>query len=504
MNQIKAGALLSYISLFLTNIIGLIYTPFMLRLMGQSEYGLYSLVASVVAYLTILDFGFGNAIIRFTAKYRAEGKTKEQSSLFGMFIVLYSLIAVATVIIGSALYFNTEVIFGESMTETELFKAKIMMALLIFNIAVTFPLSIFGAIITAYENFVFQKVINIGRIILNPAVMIIMLLMGYRAIGMVVITTLFNIATLLINWWYCKRKLNIKISYKGFNWSLLKEIGGYSFYVFLGIIMDKIYWSTGQFVLGVVSGTTAVAVFAIALQMKTYYMSFSNAISGLFLPKVTAMVSNSSSNREISDLFIRTGRIQFLILSFILAAFVIFGRSFINLWAGNDYDEAYVMSLILMIPLSVPLIQNLGIIILQARNQQKFRSVLYIFIAIASLFVSIFLAKRYGGVGCAIGTSIALIIGQGVIMNIYYHKKIGIDIPKFWREVSKIAIPIILLSIISGVLNFFAGDGNFFYLMIKGSIFTLLFVPTVWLFSMNKYEKDIVLSIINKVVPNKK
>ena len=77
-NQLKAGAFLSYVSIGLNNIVGLLYTPFMLRMMGQSEYGLYSLVASVVAYLTVLDLGFGNAIVRYTAKFRAEGKIREQ------------------------------------------------------------------------------------------------------------------------------------------------------------------------------------------------------------------------------------------------------------------------------------------------------------------------------------------------------------------------------------------------------------------------------------------
>ena len=80
--QIKTGVILSYLTLALSNIIALVYTPFMLRMMGQSEYGLYSLVASVVAYLTIMDFGFGNAIVRYTAKYRAESKQNEQYYLF--------------------------------------------------------------------------------------------------------------------------------------------------------------------------------------------------------------------------------------------------------------------------------------------------------------------------------------------------------------------------------------------------------------------------------------
>ena len=90
-NQLKAGAALNYVVLGLSNLVGLLYTPYMLRMMGQSEYGLYSLVASVIAYLTIMDFGFGNAIIRYTAKFRAEGKLQDtpcsECSLFSTLLL---------------------------------------------------------------------------------------------------------------------------------------------------------------------------------------------------------------------------------------------------------------------------------------------------------------------------------------------------------------------------------------------------------------------------------
>ena len=259
-NQLKAGALLSYVSIGLNNIIGLLYIPFMLRLMGQTEYGLYSLVASVVAYLTVLDLGFGNAIIRYTAKFRAEGRHEEQSEMFGMFVLIYTCIGLLALLIGFGLYANTDLLFDRTMDVGELRQIRIMMLLMIFNIAFTFPMSIWGSIITAYENFVFQKLINIARIILNPVVMIIMLLMGYRAIGMVVVTTCFNVATLLINYWYCRHKLHIRLRFGRFNWDFFREVSIYSFWIFLNAIMDRIYWSTGQFLLGIYKGATGVGV----------------------------------------------------------------------------------------------------------------------------------------------------------------------------------------------------------------------------------------------------
>ena len=183
--------------------------------------------------------------------------------------------------------------------------------------------------------------------------------------------------------------------------------------------MDRIYWSTGQFVLGSVSGTVAVAVFAVAIQLQSMYMAFSSAISGVLLPRVTAMVATHQADQEISDLFIRTGRMQYIILAFILSGFVLFGRQFIAIWAGPGYNESYIIALLFFIPLTVPLIQNVGTIILQARNQMKFRSILYIGCAILSLITQIPLGRIWGGIGCAIAISGALFLGQILIMNIY-------------------------------------------------------------------------------------
>ncbi len=247
-NQLKAGAFLSYVSIGLNNIVGLLYTPFMLRMMGQSEYGLYSLVASVVAYLTVLDLGFGNAIVRYTAKFRAEGKIREQYSMFGMFIILYSIIGLIALGIGLILYFNIDVLFKAKMTLYELQRAQIMMLLLCFNLAITFPFSLFGSIITAYEDFVFQKIVQIIRIVLNCVTMIVLLHLGYKAIGLVVVTTIYNLLTLFLNFIYCRYKIKIKVYFTHFNWSFLKEISIYSFYILLNAIMDRIYWSSGQFI----------------------------------------------------------------------------------------------------------------------------------------------------------------------------------------------------------------------------------------------------------------
>ncbi|EIY46537.1 MULTISPECIES: oligosaccharide flippase family protein [Bacteroides] len=499
-NQLKAGALLSYVSIALNMVIGLLYTPYMLRMLGQSEYGLYSLAASLIAYLTVLDLGFGNAIVRYTAKFRAEGKTNEQEEMFGMFFLLYIGIGLIALIIGLILFLNVGNLFSAKMSAYEVSRMRIMLGLMTFNMAFTFPMSIWGSIMTAYERFVFQRIVSIIRSVMNPIVMVALLVIGYKAVVMVIVTTIFNVVTLFINWWYCKHRLNIKVRFARFKWEFLREVSIYSFWIFLNVIMDRIYWSTGQFILGMYRGTESVAVYSVAIQLKDMFYMFSTAISGVFLPKVTALVCKGVSDKEVSDLFIRTGRIQYILMSFVLTGFILLGRSFVNLWAGPDYNQSYIIALLFFIPTLVPLIQNLGITILMARNQLRFRSLLILIISVASLFLAVPLAYRFGAIGCAIATSIAIIIGHGIILNIYYDKEIRLDILLFWKEIIKMSFVPLIIIIIGGIVLRFIAVNTFTSFVVAGLALTVIFVPSFYFISMNKSERELFTKPIIQLV----
>ena len=417
-----------------------------------------------------------------------------------MFVIVYSVIGLIALCGGMALYFNVDNLFDHTMSGADLSIAQTMMLLLTVNLAFTFPLSIFGSIISAYENFVFQRVVNIIRILLTTGVMIALLSIGFKAIALVVVQTVFNLLTLLLNYLYAKHKLKIKIVFHKFNFAFLKEIATYSFWIFLNAIMDKIYWGTGQFVLGSISGTIAVAIFSVAILLQQMYMTFSSSISSVLLPKITMMVSHNRSAKEISELFITTGRIQYLILALILSGFIVFGQSFINLWAGQDYSYAYIITLIFFVSLLIPLIQNTGIVILQARNQMKFRSLLYLGISAVSLVFQILLTKKYGILGCSIAIGGALILGQGLIMNIYYAKKQSIAIVTFWRKIIKASIVPVVFTILGSLYTYNIALANWLQLGLSIFIFVCLYIPVLWLIGMNEYERNLVKVPIVKIV----
>lgn len=490
-NELKLGAILSYIILGLELAVGLFYTPILTRTLGQSEYGLYSLVASVISYLTVLDLGFGSAIVVYTARYRTNKQQEKEDQLHGMFLIIYTIIGIIAGIVGYILYLNVDKFFGNSMTLQEIEKAKVMMLILTANLVITFPMSIFSSTITAYEKFIFAKTVNIIRIIINPIVMLVLLHMGYKSVGIVVATTVLNIITLLINMLYCIKNLKMKFDFSKFDFKLLGEMFSFSFFIFLNVLADKANWSIDQFILGSIIGTVAVAIYNIATQFNIIYLSFSTAISGLLLPRATQMETKKATDEEFTDFFIKMGRVQYIIMALVITGFVLVGKEFILIWQGKDYIQSYYIACILMIPVTVPLIQNTGLSILQAKNKHKFRTVIFFIIAILNVAMSIPLARKYSGIGAAIGTAISLVIGQIIIMNIYYYKKIHIDIPRFWKEISKMSIPIVITFIIGLGLNRLIVAENYIVLLLKIVIYTLIYAVFVWKFAMNNYEKEL-------------
>lgn len=498
MNQRKVGVIISYVGMFVNILTGLIYTPIMLRLLGQSEYGLYQLVYSVVSYLSLLSLGFGSSYIRFYSKEKAKNDNEGVARINGMFLLIFCGMSLICVICGIVMLTNIKGIFGAGLTETEYSTARVLMLLMIINLALTFPNGIFNCIITAQERFLFQKTLALLQYLLNPFITLPLLIAGYGSIGMVSVTTLLTFVVLIFNVYYCFRKLHSRFSFKSLQFSLLKEMWVFTFFIFLNQIVDQINWSIDKFLLGRLSGTIAVAIYGVGAQINSLYIQFSSSVSSVFIPKVNRIVAETGDDKELSNLFTRVGRIQFIIMSLILSGFIFFGKPFIRFWAGNGYEEAYIITLLLITPVTVPLIQNLGIEIQRAKNKHKARSIVYFFIAVANVFISIPLIKLLGPSGAAFGTTISLTAGNIIFMNWYYQKKLGIAIEYFWRNIASF-IPAFILPTIVGIIGMRLNYDNVLKLGIGIVIYAIVFCLSMYFFGMNGEEKAIVDKPIRKV-----
>lgn len=500
MNERKVGAILSYISIFGSTAISLIYTPYMLKALGANEHGLFSLVNSVVIYFTLMDFGFGNAIIRYSAKFIEQKDKEAEGKLLGMFLVIYAILGFIIFILGYILSLNVDAIFKRSFTSQELETTKILLFVATINIAISFIFKVYNASIQAHERFIFSRLSNLLKHLINPILMIIILLLGYKAIGMMVGVLFLNLAFVLLDLLYFYKKIKVKIKISFHDLSLLKEITIYSFYIFLNIIVERINWSSDQIILGILVGPTTVSIYAIASYINTYYRQLSTVISTMFLPETTKMVARNASDEEFSEKFIKVGRIQFIILALVLTGFILYGEPFVSLWAGSGYQESFLIALWLIVPVTIPLIQDIGITIIQAKNLHKFRSLTYLIAAILNIIISIPLINLYGALGAAMGTAIAIFIGHVIIMNYYYHLKIHLNMLAFWRNILQMSLGLIIPIILGIIIKRNIAIDNFFDLIIVASLYTLIYVISIWFISLNKYEKTLITTPIKKIV----
>lgn len=498
-NQLRIGAYLSYINLAIGSLIPFCYTPVMLSLLGQSEYGLFSLSNSVVGYLSLLNFGFGSTILRYLSKYRAEGRKEELEKTLGFFVVIYSFMSVLAVTGGWIISLNVENIFEKGLNAEEIRKTETLIKIMAINVAISFPLSVFSSAAIAYERFFFRGIMNIVSTIAAPVANLTALYLGYSSVGMVLAGTIVQCVLAPINVLHCVSVIRIKPRFSRIPGSLIREMAGVSVFHFLGAIVDMLFWATDKVILGMLASSVAVAVYNVGSTFNNMVMSLSTSISGVLVPKVTGMVVTDTDKSQWTELFIKIGRLQFLIIALVVSGFSVFGQAFINLWAGPEYADAFWVAVLTMFPLCIPLIQNTGINFIIAQNKHKFRSVVYLVIAIMNVISTYLIVPYMGIIGAALCSCVSYLLGQGLIMNIYYYKVTGLGIPLFWRNILKMAVVPGVMLVIGLLMDRIVVIDSWWCFLGGVGLFTGVYTLLMYHFAMNEYEKDILRKPLQKI-----
>lgn len=498
MNERKIGILLSYLNIFFNAIIGLAYVPILLHYIGKEEYGLFQLIGSFIAYFSIMDFGLTNAVVRFYTKYKALQDTVNMENILAMAMRAYVVITGIMLAAGLGFYFTLPNLFSQSMTGAEIETAKQLFLLLLFNMVITISTMIFRAVINAHEKFLFLKGLEIIQLVLQPILVILVLQQYPSAFSVAFVQTILNVILIIARVYYCIKKLRVTIRYHYWDKVLFADFKKLALSLFAVTLIDQVFFKTNQIILGFISGTSSVAVYSVSSIIYMNYMLLALAISGVYLPYVTELTAQKVPIEILTDLFISIGRIQFFVLALVASGFIIFGQEFIKMWAGESFLEAYDITLLIIIPFTVDLIQNIGLSIMQAQNKYDFRAKVYFVMGVFNLCLAIPLAQKFGGVGCAFATGLSMFLGNGVIMNWYYSKVTGLDIVRFWKEIGKIGIVVSLLTVFGIRCNYIVADlmGPFVF-MCKILVYTILYLGLIFILCMNREEKRKLLNILN-------
>ena len=234
----------------------------------------------------------------------------------------------------------------------------------------------------------------------------------------------------------------------------------FTVFIFLSSIINMVNMSLDNYLLGSMMGTVAVAVYGIGAQFNGYYNMISSSVATVFAPTINKIVAESDNNEALTDIFIDVSKPLFWALSIVLLGFFFFGRWFISIWAGEGYALSYYVALILMGGCLVPLVQVCGIEIQKAKNMHRARAVVMSALSFLNVIVSVALIPWAGVIGASIGTFVSMTLGDTIYMNWYYYRRIGLDMPRYWKIVLAQTKYLVIPTLVGAVYLVLPNQGN--------------------------------------------
>lgn len=502
MGERRAGVIISYFSIFVGIFVTLFFTPFLLSTLGDRGYGLYVLAISLIAYLSIIDLGMSDCIVRFLIKYKVSGDKEGESNFLANMVLVYIILAVATLIFGYVFYYQVNFIFSDSFNNQELVVFKEMLFWIVISVSFTILFNPINAIIIASEKFIFFRGLEIVTYLITTLMMSVYLYYGYEALTMILISVSMSVLTVLIKIFYAFFRLETKIKLLFFSKEEISNVLKYSAPIFIVIIVEQIYWKLDNVIIGSLLGPSLITIYALGLMFHKYFMKFGTAISRVMLPNVVRSIEKGSCVNELTCLIAKVSRIQAFIILLLLSGLILFGKEFIVLWIGAEYSDAYIVLLWVMIPYSLELIGNLRNTVLQVKELYWYRSLILVLLSIINVILTLILIKYYGVIGASASTGLCVLIGYISITYLMSIKSI-LNVKDYFRKLALGILPAFSLILIAGYFIKSLPVDNWSGFIIKITLFSLVYGFIFYFVGFNKYEKESAKSIILKLHINR-
>lgn len=495
MSSAKKSSILSYVSVVFYVIAGFLYTPYLVQTLGVSDYGIYALAASLIGYFS-LDFGIGAAQTRLAAKFLAEGKPEKIKDILGITSKIFIGIDVLILLIVSFVYLYADNIFS-NLTPSELVRFKNVFIITSLFVLINFPMLPLKGLFQAYDKIFELTLIELVYKITNILVIVGALFCGLGLYGVVVANVGSNIIAQFFRLYYIFKKERLSVNIKAKDKEIVKFITSFSVWATVAMVADKFFFGIIPFLLAAFSNTTEVAFFAIVISIEGYVLSISRSLSGIFLPRVMKMVVGGQSEEERTNLMIKVGRVQLFIVGIIITGLVSLGHEFINHWLGEGFDKSYYCLILVMLPCVFHLTQTIAEELLLATNQVKYRALVYVIGSSLSVLSIVLLAPNYGALAAAVGVFLSFTIAHNVLIDIFYHKKVGVNMLQFFKNCHVKILPVFILC---GGLGFalqnYASTPSFSLFLIKGIIWFAISSAILWFLALNREEKKMVRDTI--------
>lgn len=493
----KAGVLVSYAYMAAQILVQLVYVPLLLSCIGQAEYGLYQLVGSIMSYVISINGVLASGVGRYYCMYKTEDNETMAENTLAIAKRMYWVLSGISLVVVLVLIFLIRLIYANSFSSVQLDECSYMLIVLGINTVVTMNNTINIAAITAEEEFVFLKGSQLVTLLAQPVIVLVLTQYFPSALTVSFVVLGMNIICASAQRLFAQNCLGVSYAYHGWDKKLARELLGFSVAIILVTLADQIFWKTDQLIVGFFYGANAVAIYSVGSQVYTAYMAVGTSISSVFLPRVSELYHKNKDLSSISSLFARVGRVSFIVCALILGGFLVIGPDFVVKWAGERYSSAYLIAAIVMVPFTIDLIQNLGLVILQVANKYMFRGYMYLAIALLNVMLTIVLVQSIGLVGAAVSTALAMILGNCILMNWYYARRVGLDIRLFWTEQLGVLIPAVIHAVLFALLYWLLplSHSTWAFLVLAIFAYVCSYAFVQWKYGLNDYEHELIRSL---------
>ena len=494
--QIKLGAVLSYVALGVNIVTGLLYTPWMVDSIGKSQYGLYTLANSLIT-LFLFDFGLSSATARYLSNYNAANDRAGAERFLGAVYKLYLTLDLVIFCVFAALFFLLDRIYV-NLNPQELEQLRVVYAISAGFALINFPCVTFNGILTAYERFVPLKVLDLAYRLLNIGLTVAALLVGYGLYALVTVHAAVGLLVIAVKFGIIQKSIPLKADFRTREKGLYRDIFGFSLWVTVSTLALRLVFNITPSILGIVSGTAAIAVFGVVNTIEGYTYSITTAINGLFMPRISRILAGEDPDKNLYPLFRAVGRFQYGLNGLIVAGFAVVGRSFVELWMGADFQDAYGGILLVLVPglfYNSLQIANTALIV---ANKVKHTAIICVVTGLVNVALSFPLSRILGVTGACLSICTAYFI-RDILQNILCHRELPLDIPRFVRECYlRMSVPIVLTVLCGVGLNARIPDGGWGVFLVKAALTTALYLAFTYLFSLDRREKTAILTRLRR------
>ena len=423
----------SWFSLGVNILVGLFLSPYILHRLGDTAFGIWILIFSLTGYYGIFDFGIRSSIIRYVSKFAATENIDEASELINTALTAYTCIGLLTLtitLVGS-IYIDRLFHIPPGFQAT----ARWLLLVVGSSVALTFPLGVFGGILEGLQKFYIINWTNIFFSgLIRPILIVLFLRRGYGLVTVALITVGLPILASIIRGAVALRSLPIRFSFKYVSRNAIRQIANYSGVTFVIIVASRLKSKTDAVIIGSFLSPAAITYFYAGARLLDYASEVVSSLAQIFVPMSSQSEAVGNQDR-LRKIFVAGNRACALITLPMTAAFVIVGRSIIEVWLGKRYvAQGYSVLLTLIVPYTLMLTQFASGRVLYGMSKHGKVAIITVIEAVANIILSILLVRPFGIVGDAIGTAIPLAATYTLFMPFHLCSLLGIRVSSFLRQ----------------------------------------------------------------------